>query len=188
MYDVELVTSKNQIDCGAACMAMLLKYYGTDIPLDDLIEECGCKIGGCTGKDLLRVGRAHNLDMTAFRMDAAELIRQDRPAIVWWSYTHWIVFCGKDDQGNVVIANPNRGRYGIDAESFEKLYSGISLWNGDPEDLPSRAEKPIAEGEYFYLGRKLCRAITPIAKGALLTLNTNYQVTSVENELTELNQ
>ena len=39
MYDVELVTSKGAIDCGAACMAMLLSYYSTDIPLDDLIEE-----------------------------------------------------------------------------------------------------------------------------------------------------
>ena len=188
MFDVELVTGKQDVDCGPACLKMLLGYYETDVSLEELSEECGVRLGGCSGKDLLRVGRAHGLDMKAFQMDADELIWQDRPAIVWWSYTHWIVFCGKDDQGNVVIANPSRGRYGIDAESFEKLYSGISLWNGDPEELPSRAEKTIAEGEFFYLNGQLCRAITSIAKGALLTLNTNYQVTSVEDELTELNQ
>ena len=136
MFDVELVTSTMEVDCGPACMAMLLKYYGTEIPLEDLIDECRARIGGCTGTDLLRVGRAHGLDMKAFKMDAEELIRQDRPAIVWWSYTHWIVFCGMDDHGNVVIANPSRGRFGIDAESFSKLYTGVSLWNGEPEELP----------------------------------------------------
>lgn len=188
MFDVELVTSKQDVDCGPACMKMLLGYYGTDVSLDDLIEECGTWIGGCSGKDLLRVGRAHGLDMKAFRMEAAELIRQDRPAIVWWRYTHWIVFCGKDDNGNVVIANPSRGRYWIDVESFSKLYSGVSLWNGNPEEPQPRATKPIAEGEFFCLDGQLCMAKTFIANGAILTLNTNYQITNIEEELTELNK
>lgn len=136
MYDVTLVTSKTEMDCGPACMKMLLGYYGTDVPLDDLIEESGCRISGCTGKDLLRVGKAHGMDMKAYRMDADELIRQDRPGIVWWMYSHWIVMCGQDDNGNVVIANPGRGRFGIDAESFGKLYTGVCMFNGEPETLP----------------------------------------------------
>lgn len=188
MYEVELVTSKWAIDCGAACMAMLLKYYGTDIPLDELIEECGCKIGGCTGKDLLRVGRAHGLDMKSFRMDAGELIQQDRPGIIWWMYSHFVVFCGQDDNGNIVIANPSCGRFAIDVESFEKLFTGITFWNGEPEQEIQRATKPLEEGEFFYLNGELCRAIASIANGAVLTLNTNYQVTTVESEFSALNQ
>lgn len=79
--------------------------------------------------------------MKAFRMDADELRRQDRPGIIWWSYTHWVVMCGMDDKGNVVIANPNIGRFGIDVESFSKLYTGVCLTNGTPEDLPEDAEE-----------------------------------------------
>lgn len=147
MYDVTLVTSKTAVDCGPACMKMLLGYYGTDVPLDELIEECNTRIGGCTGKDMLRVGRNHGLDMTAFKMDASELIRQDRPGICWWCYNHWIVMCGMDDNGNVVIANPSRGRYGIDAESFSKLYTGIALFNGNPETLPESEIATAADYE-----------------------------------------
>lgn len=55
-------------------------------------------------------------------------------------------------------------------------------------DLTQRATKSIAKGEYFYLDGKLCRAKTSIANGAILTLNTNYQVTSVEDELSLLNK
>ena len=147
MYDVTLVTSKSAVDCGPACLKMLLGYYGTDVSLDDLIAECGCGVGGCSGRDLLRVGREHGLDMTSFRMDAAELIRQDRPGIVWWKYNHFIVFCGRDDNGGVVIANPGRGRFAIDPESFEKLYSGVSFWNGEPETLPESENATAADYE-----------------------------------------
>lgn len=148
MYDVKLITSKADMDCGPASLAMLLDYYGTDIPLDDLIEECHVRIGGCTGKDLLQVGRAHGLDMTSWKMDAGELIRQDRPGIVWWTYDHWLVMCGMNDKGDVVIANPSRGRYAIDPESFSKLYTGICLFNGEPETLPESEIATAADYEH----------------------------------------
>ncbi len=148
MYDVKLITSKADMDCGPASLAMLLDYYGTEVPLDDLIEECHVRIGGCTGKDLLQVGRAHGLDMTSWKMDADELIRQDRPGIVWWTYDHWLVMCGMNDKGDVVIANPSRGRYAIDPESFSKLYTGICLFNGEPETLPESEIATAADYEH----------------------------------------
>lgn len=147
MYDIVLVTSKGDVDCGPACLAMLLKYYGVDVTLDEMIDECTMRIGGCTAADLLRVGRAHGLDMKSYRMDAEELIRQDRPGICWWTYNHFIVFCGLNSSGNVVIANPGRGRYAIDQESFAKLFSGISIWNGDPETLPEDDEATAQDYE-----------------------------------------
>lgn len=64
----------------------------------------------------------------------------------------------------------------------------------DPEPIPEpdrtpRAEKAIAKGEYFTNHNgELCKAIASIANGAILTLNTNYTVTSVEAELAALNQ
>ena len=90
MYDVIPVTSPKNYDCGATCLKMLLAYYGIDIPLEDLIRECNTRMIGCSGGDLLRVGRAHGLkDMKAYSMDAEELIRHDRPGIIWWKYGHW---------------------------------------------------------------------------------------------------
>lgn len=148
MYDVKLITSKADVDCGPASMAMLLGYYGTDVTLDDLIKERHTSIGGWSGKDLMQVGRAHGLDMTCFKMDAEELIRQDRPGIVWWTYDHWLVMCGQNDNGDVVIANPGRGRYAIDPESFGKLYTGICLFNGEPETLPESEIATAADYEH----------------------------------------
>ena len=63
----------------------------------------------------------------------------------------------------------------------------------DPEPIPEpdmtpRATKAIAKGEYFTLAGELCKAKVPIANGAILTLNTNYITTTVENEISTLNQ
>lgn len=136
MYDVIPVTSKKQVDCGATCMKMLLAWYGQDVPLDELIKACRTRIVGCSAADLLRVGKSYGLDMKAYEMSADELIRQDRPAVIWWKYGHWCVFCGQDDQGRAVICNPDRGRYGIDTGSFSALYSGVALFNGNPGPVP----------------------------------------------------
>ena len=155
MYDVISVTSERPTDCGATCMKMLLAYYGQDVPLEQLIEECNTRLIGCTGKDLMDCGKSHDLDMLAFKMDADELIKQDRPAIIHWLHTHWCVFCGRDEAGNVVICNPDRGRYPLDTGTFKAMYSGIALFNGDPVDLPDPepdANTELAQAARILLG------------------------------------
>lgn len=137
MYDVTPVTSPRQTDCGATCLKMLLDYYGQDVPLAQLIDECNTRLIGCSAKDVIRVGKAHDLNMMAFQMDAVELMRQDRPAIVWWMYNHFVVFCGLDEDGKVVICNPDRGRYRVSPGTFRSFYTRVALFNGDPQDLPT---------------------------------------------------
>ena len=136
MYDVTHYTTDKSTTCGPTCLQMLLNYYGITVDQKTLTEECGVDVTGCSAADLMRVGRLHGLDMVAFQMDAGELIRQDRPAIIWWKYSHWVVFAGKNEAGDVVLCNPSMGRYPIDAGTFAALYGGVSLWNGEPHDLP----------------------------------------------------
>lgn len=147
MYDVIPVMSTKSTVCGPVSLKMLLAYYGVDVELDTLIEECGVKVDGCAASDLLRVGRAHGLDMIAFKMDAEELLRQDRPAIIWWKFQHFMVFCGLNDAGDPVLCNPQRGRYPIDRGTFKALYSEIALFNGEPvtgDETPTTAERLTA--------------------------------------------
>jgi len=153
MFDVRPITSEKAVDCGPTCMAMMLEYYGETANLDELIAECNTDITGCTGKDLLRVGRAHGLDMKPYQTDMGGIINADRPAIIWWKYCHWCVFCGQDDNGNVVICNPDRGRYPLSKGTFATLYSGVALFNGEPEDLPEQpSNAELAEAARILLG------------------------------------
>ena len=148
MFDVIPVTTDKMIACGPASLKMLLAYYGIDVPLETLIEECNTRIVGCTASDIMRVARAHGLtDIVCYQMDGDEVIRQDRPAIIWWRYTHFCVSCGRDDHGNAVICNPGRGRYPLDEESFCSFYSRVAIFNGEPHDLPEPDPAPDVDPE-----------------------------------------
>lgn len=142
MFDVKPVTSERQTDCGPTCLKMLLEFYGINVELQQLIQECGVDIIGCSANDLTRVAREHGLtEITIYSMDAEELVKQDRPAIIWWCWNHFVVFCGKNDKGEIVICNPDRGRFPIDFGTFKtrmtgiKPGQGISIWNGEPHEI-----------------------------------------------------
>ena len=137
IYDVKPVTSRHSTACGPVSLKMLLDYYGEEVDLDTLIDECNARLIGCTAKDLIRVGKGHGLaEMMAIKCDAEDVLKQDRPGIVWWRYQHYIVFCGCDEDGQVVVCDPARGRYRMSAGFFASCYAGIELTNGSPEDLP----------------------------------------------------
>jgi len=134
MYDVKPFTTAHPKACGPACLKMLLAYHGHDVELEDLITECNVGIAGCTANTLKRVGNAHGLDITQWKMDAEDCLKQDRPAILWWHYQHFVVFCGLNDKDEPVICNPSCGRYAISRETFERAFSEIALFNGKPDE------------------------------------------------------
>lgn len=137
MYDVKPCTSRNSTDCGAACMVSFLGYYGETVTLEQMLKECNIGVSGCSGKDLLVAGRAHGLDMKAYKTSGRDVLTIDRPAICHWKYSHWIVFCGLNDDNKAVIMNPSRGRYAVDTDLFEAYFSGTIITNGE---LPEEGE------------------------------------------------
>ena len=52
-----------------------------------------------------------------------------------------------------------------------------------PIETGTTASRAYAVGRYFILNDQFCKAKTAIAPGATFTLNTNYEVTTVANEL-----
>ena len=135
MYDVKPITSERSTDCGATCLKMILDYYGTEVPLEQLTKECNTRLIGCTAKDLMSAGRLHGMDMHAYKTDVDGILNVDRPAIIFWKKKHFCVFCGIDDDGSIVIANPDRGRYRMSKSLFKAWYSNIALFNGVQEDI-----------------------------------------------------
>lgn len=135
MYDVKPVTTATANACGPASLKMLLNYYGVDVTLEDLIRECCTGIIGCTAADLIRVSNKHGLDMHGYKTDADAVMKQDRPAILFWKFTHYVVFCGMNDKGEPVICNPSCGRFAISVDAFTRFFSGIELCNGRPDDV-----------------------------------------------------
>lgn len=186
MYDVIPVVSPKKYDCGATCLKMLLAYYGTEVDLDVLDRECNTRLIGCTGADLIRVARLHGMtDITAYQIDADELILQDRPAIIWWKYQHWCVFCGLDADGSVWIVNPDKGRFRLSRENFMSMYTGVALFNGNPvtiqPDASLVAKDNIPKGGHFIANDVVYEAVTAIPRGAAILPGVNCFPVSLDD-------
>lgn len=196
MYDVIPVTSPRETDCGATCLKMLLDYYGIDVPLDQLTEELETRLIGCTAADIMRVARAHGLDdVQSYSIDADELVRQDRPAIIHWKYNHWCVFCGCDDEGRVSIANPDRGRFRMSFGTFATLFTGlddrpdqgVAIFNGEPHDLQLVADDNYVQEQLFTLCGRTYRALVNIARGERVEVGINAEAITVAEAINDLN-
>lgn len=149
MFDVKPITSKVEVDCGATCLQMLLDFYGISVDLKTLTKDCETNFTGCTAGGVKRAGEKHGLEIKAYNMSAEELIKQDRPAIIHWRANHFCVFCGVNEEGKVVICNPDRGRYGLPRKFFESFYCGVALFNGNPNELKTTQtlEEKVSELE-----------------------------------------
>ena len=194
MYDVKPITSPKPLDCGPTCLKMLLDYYGIDVPLEQLTEECNVTVTGCTGADLLRVGRLHGLDMQSYSIDADELVLQDRPAIVNWRYNHWCVFAGRDEDGRVSICNPDRGRYRMSEGTFASLFTGlddhpgqgVAIFAGEP--FPLGVSGFVEKGAIFEHDGAYWRALVAIARGEEIVEGVNAMPVDVVQLLNDLEE
>lgn len=135
MFEIPFTSQQKETACGPASLKMLLAYYGIDVPLNTLIEECHVSVDGCSAGDLIRAARAHGLTgISAWQTDAASVFRQDRPGIMLWRGNHFLVYGGLNDKDEPVLYNPGRGVYPIDRGTFSTLYSGVMMTNGKPAD------------------------------------------------------
>lgn len=132
MFDMQVITSPKVVDCGPTCLKMLLNYYNIESSLDALIKSCNLNIVGCTAKDIMNAAKIYDVELKAYKMSTEELMEQDRPAIIWWKHNHFCMFCGVNDKEQIVIINPDRGRYAIPKNTFKIFYSGVALFNGQP--------------------------------------------------------
>jgi len=75
------------------------------------------------------------------------------------------------------------GHYTKYPENLRAKIENLDLSMIAPIETGTTASRAYAVGKYFLLNNKFCKAKTAIASGATFTLNTNYTVTTIADEL-----
>ena len=71
---VPMVMQLEALECGAACLAMVLAYYNKWVPLEQVRVDCGVSRDGSKAKNLVRAARSYGLAVSAYRMSPEALI------------------------------------------------------------------------------------------------------------------
>ena len=113
-------------ECGAACLGSILAYFGRWVPLTELREKCEVSRDGSSAASILRAARHYGLECSGLSLRTAQLQKLPLPSILFWQFSHFVVFEGSDS-AHFYLNDPATGRRRLSAEEFDRGYSGIAL-------------------------------------------------------------
>lgn len=131
---VPVIMQMEASECGAACLAMILAYYGKWIPIEKIRTDCDVSRDGSTAKNILKAARSYGLAAKGYKLEPDALKEQGVfPCIIHWNLNHFVVLKGfKGDK--VYLNDPAYGDYTVSAEVFDKSFTGICLMF-DPSEV-----------------------------------------------------
>lgn len=124
---VPVVMQLEALECGAACLTMILAYYGRWVPLEQIRADCGVSRDGSNAKNILKAARYHGLEAMGYRFEPESLREKGSfPCIIHWNFNHFVVLCGfRGDR--VYINDPGKGSCVVDWKTFDASFTGICL-------------------------------------------------------------
>lgn len=132
-------------DCGAACLATVLTYWGKRVRLDEEVREAvGTGRDGASADQLLRAARWFGLRGRGVRVDLEELEFLEPGTVLHWQLNHFVVF-ERLRRGSVDIIDPAFGHRRLSLEEFGKAFTGVALLlePGDMFEPENGAARPL---------------------------------------------
>jgi ATP-binding cassette subfamily B protein len=120
------VEQAEEMDCGAACLAMLCRHYGINMTLGKLRELANVTAQGATLDSLARAGEALGFGTRGVQCTYDALLGFELPFIVHWEGYHYVVVYGVSPR-QVWVADPAVGFKKLSVEEFERGWSGTCL-------------------------------------------------------------
>ena len=127
-HRIPLVLQYEMVECGAACLSMILRHYGGFLPLHELRSSCGVSRDGSNLLDIKKAAEGYGLNARAGRVSADQLFQIEGlfPCIAWWDFNHFVVLAGPG-HGRMQVVDPALGRYALSPGEVQKHFSGMVL-------------------------------------------------------------
>lgn len=124
---VPVIMQMEALECGAACLAMILAYYGKWVPLEQVRLDCGVSRDGSKMKNIYLAGVHYGLEAHGYKMEIEGLKKNAVfPCIIHWEFNHFVVLDGfRGDKA--VINDPARGKVTVSMEQFDRSFTGLCL-------------------------------------------------------------
>lgn len=143
---VPVIMQLEALECGAACLSMIMAYYKKWIPLEQVRVDCGVSRDGSNAANVLKAARHYGFETKAYRMEPATLKEEGQfPCIIHWNFNHFVVLDGFKGN-NAYLNDPARGTYSVPMEKFDESFTGVCLMLEPSEEFtPSGKKKSMWE-------------------------------------------
>ena len=125
-WRVPFVMQMTAVECGAACLAMILGYYGRRTTISEIREQCSVGRDGLSAASILKAAQQYGLRGRGLSLQENDFHYVPLPAIIHWQFSHFVVIEHWTSR-YVYIVDPAIGRRRISAEDFDESYTGVVL-------------------------------------------------------------
>ncbi|HEY8935434.1 MAG TPA: ABC transporter transmembrane domain-containing protein [Cyclobacteriaceae bacterium] len=127
-------------DCGSACLASILQFYGSNFSITEINELSGTNTNGTTILGLHNACNELNLSSEALRATSIDNLEELKgPAILHVvineNLYHFIVYYGKVSIDKHLIGNPEKGVFTISDAELENIWKSKILLTVSLTDL-----------------------------------------------------
>ena len=168
-----VIMQMENMECGAACLGMILAYYGKWITLETLREECGVSRDGQKLSSVVKASSRYGLSHEAYRYKSETVLKKATfPCIIHWKGAHFVVLCGVRGK-KVYINDPALGRIVLTKNQFSECYTNMCVMFAPTEQFEPSG-KPVSFFGY------VPRVLAPYKK-ALVFMSVTTLVLSIIN-------
>jgi ATP-binding cassette, subfamily B, bacterial len=116
------------VECGAACLAMILGYYGRRTRVVEIRDAYGIGRDGLSALDIVKAARNYGMRVRAIslRGQIDEFRFVSLPAIVHWEFNHFMVV-ERWSAKYVDVVDPAVGRKRLSRAEFELGFTGVVI-------------------------------------------------------------
>lgn len=144
------VEQQSSSDCGAACLAMVSRYWGKRLPINLLREQANVGRAGASLRGLARAAENIGFQARPVRASLGRIAEQRNPWIAHWQGDHYVVVYSIDNR-KVILADPAVGKQIISREEFKTHWTGYGLLLEPTEGLHQVEAKQASLGRYVRL-------------------------------------
>ena len=122
-----VVIQMDELECGAACLTMILAYCGRFVPLSRIRSECSINRDGVNALILSKVAQSYGLKARGFRYSLEALrSKATYPCMILWEDCHFMVLNGF--RGDCALINdPASGQIRLSEKELEAGYSSFCM-------------------------------------------------------------
>jgi len=142
------VEQQSEADCGAACLAMIGRYWGKRFSLNFLRNLASVGRSGASLKSLAKAAENLGFHARPVRASLNRLQDQTNPWIAHWQGDHYVVVYQVRDN-RVLVADPARGRRSLTFSQFQEGWTGYALLLEPTEQLESAETQKGSLGRFW---------------------------------------
>jgi ABC-type bacteriocin/lantibiotic exporter with double-glycine peptidase domain len=124
--EIPFVSQLEWSDCGAACLTMVLGFYGKHVELREVREALHVGRDGVTARGIVEASSKFGLMARGVKADLAQLGELKRGTILHWEFSHFVVF-DRVVRGGARILDPAFGMRVISRDELSRKYTGVAV-------------------------------------------------------------